>query len=130
MDKDPIRGMLGRGGGMVEADETFISGKPRNNRHKNRKPKKKVAVLTLIDREGQARTFKIPNTKKATLQAILRPVVDRSAVIMADENPSYEGLDEHFKAHHAVNHSDTYVRGMIIHTNFSESYHALLKRSI
>lgn len=130
MDKDPIRGMLGRGGGIVEADETFIGGKPRNNRHKNRKPKKKVAVLTLIDREGQARTFKIPNTKKATLQTILRPVIDRSAVIMTDENPSYEGLDDHFKADHAVNHSDTYVRGMIIHTNFAESYHALLKRSI
>ena len=41
--------------GIVEADETYIGGKARNNRHKGRKPPKKVAVLTLIDREGQAR---------------------------------------------------------------------------
>ena len=121
---------MGGGGGIVEADETYIGGKARNNRHKGRRPSKKIAVLTLVDREGEARTFKIPNTRKSTLQTIIRPNVDRSAVIMTDENRSYEGLDDHFKAHHAVNHSETYVRGMIIHTNFAESYHALLKRSI
>ena len=60
----------------------------------------------------------------------MRPNVDRSAVIMTDENPSYEGLDDFFKAHHAVNHSETFVRAVIIHTNFAESYHSLLKRSI
>ena len=87
-------------------------------------------VGTLVERDGQVRTFKIPNTRKGTLQTIIRPVVDRSAVIMTDENRSYEGLDDHFTAHHAVNHSETFVRGMIIHTNFAESYHSLLKRSI
>lgn len=130
MKQEPLRGMLGCGGTIVEADETWIGGKARNNRHRNRKPIKKVPVLTLIEREGQVRAFKIPNTKKTTLQKIMKPVVDRSAVIMTDENPSYGGLDDHFRAHHAVNHSETFVRAMIIHTNFAESYHALLKRSI
>ncbi len=130
MTQEPLLGKLGSGGGIVEVDETYVGGKARNNRHKDRKPPKKVAVLTLIDREGQARTFKIPNTKKAILQTIVRPNVDRSAVIMTDENPSYEGLDDFFKAHHTVNHSETFVRAVIIHTNFAESYHSLLKRSI
>ncbi len=130
MKQEPLLGKLGSGGGIVEADETYIGGKARNNRHKGRKPPKKAIVLTLVERDGQARTFKIPNTRKGTLQTIIKPVVDRSAVIMTDENPSYEGLDDHFHAHHAVNHSETFVRAVIIHTNFAESYHSLLKRSI
>lgn len=130
MKQEPLLGKLGGPSGIVEADETYIGGKARNNRHKGRKPSKKTAVLTLVERDGQVRSFKIPNTRKSTLQTIIRPVVDRSAVIMTDENRSYEGLDDHFTAHHAVNHSETFVRGMIIHTNFAESYHSLLKRSI
>ena len=31
---------------------------------------------------------------------------------------------------HTVNHSETFVRAIIFHTNFAESYHSLLKRSI
>ena len=38
-------------------------------------------------------------------------------------------VDKHFAAHESVNHSKTFVCG-IIHTNFAESYHSLLKRSI
>lgn len=131
MKQQPLIGMLGSSGeGIVEADETFVGGKARNNRHKNRKPAKKVAVMTLIDRSGEVRSFKVPNTRKSTLQAVLRPNVDRSAVIMTDENASYNGLDGYFRAHHAVNHSERFVRAVIIHTNFAESYHAMLKRSI
>jgi hypothetical protein len=49
---------------------------------------------------------------------------------MTDQNPSYEGLDEAYHGHLSVNHKETYVRSVIVHTNFAESYHALLKRSI
>lgn len=104
MTKEPLVGKLGGGGGIVEADETFVGGKARNNKHKGRKPSKKVPVLTLVDREGEARTFKVPNTRKGTLQAIIHPNVDKSAVIMTDQNLSYEGLDDHFHGHLSVNH--------------------------
>ncbi len=133
MTQEPLLGKLGAGGGIVEIDETYVGGKKKNNLHRrkpNSKACQKTIVMTLIDREGEARTFKIPNTKKGTLQAIVRPNVDGTATIMTDENPSYEGLDNHFAGHHAVNHSETFVRGLIIHTNFAESYHSLLKRSI
>ena len=133
MTQEPLVGMLGSGGGIVEVDETYIGGKKKNNRHRRKpgsKAGQKTIVMTLIDREGEVRTFKIPNTKKGTLQAIVRPNIDGTATIMTDENPSYEGLDDHFAGHHAVNHSETFVRGLIIHTNFAESYHSLLKRSI
>ncbi|MBT6118867.1 MAG: hypothetical protein HOH66_13460 [Rhodospirillaceae bacterium] len=48
--------------------------------------------MTLIDREGEARTFMVPNTKKATLQTIARPVVGGSAHIVTDEHLGYHGL--------------------------------------
>src|SRR5438132_10083590 len=39
-------------------------------------------------------------------------------------------LDEFFHGHHAVDHDKQFVRAMIIHTNFAESYHSLLKRAL
>lgn len=132
MSDGPLAEMLGADGGIVEADETYVGGKHRNNRHKDRTDVagKKTAVMTLVDREGDARTFVVPNTKKSTLQSIAIPNVDGSAHIVTDENPSYRGIAKHFASHHTVDHSKQYVRAMIFHTNIAESYHSLLKRGI
>ena len=72
----------------------------------------------------------MPDTKKETVQKLAKPIIDSSANIMTDAHLSYEGLDQHFHSHHAVDHSKTFVRSVIIHTNFAESYHSLLKRGI
>lgn len=131
MSKEPLASKLGQGGGFVEIDETFIGGKARNNLHKNKKTAtQKVIVMTLIDREGEARTFKVPNTRKGTLQAIAIPNIDGAAHIITDEHTGYHGIEKHFAGHSTVNHSETFVRGLIFHTNFAESYHSLLKRTI
>lgn len=133
MLQEPLAGMLGTGpDSIVELDETFVGGKKKNNRHANRTAAvgKKTAVMTLIDREGEVKTVVVPNVRKGTLQQIARPIVDQSATIMTDAHLSYEGLSEHFAGHHTVDHSKTFVRGVIMHTNFAESYHSLLKRGI
>ncbi len=133
MLQEPLAGMLGTGpDAIVELDETYIGGKKRNNRHKGRTAAagRKTAVMTLIDREGDVKTVKVPNVRKATLQELAKPIVDKSATIMTDAHLSYEGLSEHFNGHHTVDHSKTFVRGVIMHTNFAESYHSLLKRGI
>jgi transposase-like protein len=133
MLQEPLAGMLGTGpDAIVELDETYVGGKKKNNRHAKRTSAagRKTAVMTLIDREGDVKTVKVPNVRKGTLQSLARPIVDQSATIMTDAHLSYEGLAEHFAGHHIVDHSKTFVRGVIMHTNFAESYHSLLKRGI
>jgi transposase-like protein len=132
MTVEPLRSMLGTDGGIVEIDETFVGGKVANNLHRNKTAAagKKIAVMTLIDREGDARTLVVPNLEKETLHTIATTLIDGTANIMTDGNPSYEGLHKHFRSHHVIDHNKTFVRSMILHTNFAESYHSLLKRGI
>ena len=132
MTVDPLKSLLGGGGGVVEIDETFVGGKVANNMHRNKTEAagRKTIVMTLVDREGDAVGIVVPDTTKRTLEAVAKPIVDRSATIMTDGNPSYATLDEYFHGHHAVDHDKQFVRAMIIHTNFAESYHSLLKRGL
>ena len=83
-------------------------------------------VFSHRDTDGTDRHFHITRL----MQRVARPIVDQSANIVTDAHLSYEGLAEHFHSHHVVDHSQTFVRGIIFHTNFAESYHSLLKRGI
>jgi transposase-like protein len=132
MSVEPLKSLLGQGGGIVEIDETFVGGKLDNNMHRNKTEAagQKTIVMTLVDREGDAVGVIVPDTRRRTLESIAKPIVDRSATIMTDGNPSYANLDDYFHGHHAVDHNKEFVRAVIIHTNFAESYHSLLKRGL
>lgn len=131
MTQPPLVGKLGGPGtsGIVEIDETYIGGKRRNNPHRNYKPRPKAAVMTLIERDGNARTFPIPGAKSGVLTYLAVRNVEGTAKVITDSHRSYGGLVMHFEEHGVVDHSKEYVRG-ILHTNFAESYHSLLKRGI
>ena len=133
MGVDPLKSLLGTGAdAIVEIDETFVGGKVANNMHRNRTKAagRKTIVMTLVDRDGDAVGVVVPDTRKETLEAVAKPIVDQSATIMTDGNPSYANLDDYFHGHHAVDHNKEFVRALIIHTNFAESYHSLLKRGL
>lgn len=101
MLQEPLAGMLGTGpDAIVELDETYVGGKKKNNRHKNRTAAagRKTAVMTLIDREGDVKTVKVPNVRKGTLQALARPIVDQSATIITDSHLSYGGYQSTLQA--------------------------------
>jgi transposase-like protein len=121
--------------GTIEADETYIGGKPRNITPKAKikgMPKTdKTPVLAIIERNGNALSKPIPNITMDTLQGSIRAVVDHDSTIITDEFPSYYGVGYDFSGgHKVVNHRRReYVRGDI-YTNTGESYFALLKRGV
>jgi len=124
---------FGAGGGMVEADETFIGREP--GAPKGRKGwNKKNRVLALIDRDtGRARSFVVDDFKAETLAPILSANIAREARLMTDEARHYIPLGRAFSDHQTVNHgAEEYVRRSdpVIHTNTIEGYFSVFKRGM
>ena len=129
--------------GAVEADETYVGGKPRKcNNPDNNKPakrgrgaEKKTPVMALVGRDGGVRVKPAERVDSKTIHGEIRKNVDVESIIITDEWPAYRGIGKHFSGgHEFVNHGQkNYARfnesGMSIHTNTAESFFALIKRS-
>lgn len=121
--------------GVIEADETYVGGKERNRTRQDKQKRtgrgtNKTPVVTLVQRGGEARSFRMANVTGEELKGAIRRHVDREARIMTDDFKSYAGLGKEFASHEIVNHGDgEYVRGDV-HTNTAENYFSLLKRGI
>lgn len=129
--------------GTVEADETYIGGKRRGSRYTRRKedrqaelrgrPKpdgNKTAVLTLVERDGRARSFRMANVTADNLKGAIRTHVERDTHLMTDGLASYQGLEREFASHGVIeHHRQEYARGSV-HTQTVESYFATLKRGV
>jgi transposase-like protein len=128
MKQEPMAGMLQ---GKVEVDETYIGGKPRfPGTGKRGRGTTKACVMVLVERDGKAVNYPPKRLGANELKGAIREVVDRSATIYTDENPSYMGLRKEFAGHEHTKHSKReYVRGDV-HSNTAESYFALLKRGV
>ena len=90
----------------------------------------KVAVLGLLEREGELRTSIAPSLSARNVQTVIRSNVAPGTALMTDEHGSFVGLSDTYY-HHRVNHSaGEYVRDYCLHTNGIESVWALFKRQI
>ena len=123
--------------GEVEVDETFIGGAARNMHAAKRKrivqgrggaASGKTAVMGLLARHGEVRTVVIDNTKKTTLQPIVREHVAAGTSVYTDAFASYVGLAPEY-LHQVVDHAECYVKGNV-HTNSLENFWSLFKRCI
>ena len=130
--------------GTVEADETYVGGKPRKGNRKNgqpapkRKPGRgtpKQPVMVLVERDGKARSKPVPRVDGENLKGEIRKHVHADSTIVTDEWAAYRGVGADFAGGHAViRHKDgEYARpdaerGISVNTNTAESYFALLKR--
>ena len=126
-------GLFGEGGGVVEADETFIGREPGTKmlgggyRHK-------MKVLALVDRDtGRSRAMVIDNVDTATIKPILLENIAREASFMTDEASHYKRLGGMFAYRARVNHAaGEYVsrENPLIHTNTIEGCFSIFKRGM
>jgi transposase-like protein len=116
---------------VVEVDETFIGGKAKNRAYAKKEPKKHT-VMTLVDRDGESRSFHVANVKAKTLREKIVTTVSRKSHLMTDELASYEKVGKEFANHGTVNHSaNEYVRlGGFVHVNTAECRFSLMKRAV
>ena len=126
---NPKRGPIGGENKVVEADETYIGGKAKNKAFGP--PPKKYPVFTLVERDGEVRSFHVTNVNSKTLRPIIVETASRKSYLMTDESNVYTKTGKEFSGHGTVNHSaKEYVRGSFWYTNTVESYFALLKRGV
>ena len=126
---DPKRGPIGGENKVVEADESYVGGKARNKAFGP--PPKKYPVFTLVERDGEVRSFHVANVSSKTLRPIIVKTASRKSYLMTDESTVYPKIGDEFAGHGTVNHSaKEYVRGGFWYTNTVESYFALLKRGV
>jgi transposase-like protein len=123
---------FGSGGGMVEADETYIGnikGAPRLRAFHH-----KMKVLSLIDRQsGAARSYVIAEVKRADIEPILAANLAREARLMTDEAMVYRPIGKQFASHTTVNHAGgEYVDAWKPerHTNTVEGFFSIFKRGM
>src|ERR1700756_1675324 len=80
---------IGGSGKVVESDETVIGGKAKNRAYAKKEPKKHT-VLTLVERDGESRSFHVANAKAKTLREKIVTSVSRKSHLMTDKLASYE----------------------------------------
>jgi len=136
MQQGSYEKMGGKGGPEVEIDETFIGGKARNM-HQDKKEAKgftsapmsgKEVVLGILERGGKVRTFHVYDTKRTSLEPIIRQHITQDTSLYSDALPSYTLLANWYR-HEMVDHAIEYVNGRV-HTNGTENFWSLLKRTI
>jgi hypothetical protein len=131
--------------GEVEADETFIGGKAANMHASKRErvvtgrgglASGKAVVMGLLERHtGEDRTKAsrvhaqtVEDTRRATLQPVIRALVAPGTQIMTDAHQGYVGLSDDY-IHQAIDHMEKYVEGRV-YTNGVENFWTLLKRCV
>ncbi len=133
---DPIPGSeppLGGDGFVVEADETYIGKKDGKRKHPSAGGyAHKRTVLSLVERGGKIKSFKLGGNSKAEIVKAIRANVDPASTLHTDGAPAYK----HTLAvadHESVDHSKEYVRqgkSEKVHTNTLEGFFSVFKRGM
>ena len=117
--------------GQVEADETYIGGRPRL-------ADKKLTIAQHLDRKAKAadvverggRVIASVQQHRVDTRLHVREYVLPESVLFTDEYPAYNEVGRRFRGHQRINHSErVYVSGEA-HTQTIEGFWALVKNGI
>jgi hypothetical protein len=130
---------LGGEGKTVEADETYFGKQQRPRKSKRRKspylkggggPYGKRAIMALVERGGDVRTFHVAVANLKTVDRVMRRNIAKESRIHTDESNLYNLARDRFAGHETVKHSALeYVRDDV-HTNSAEGYFSIFKRGM
>ena len=126
---------LGGNGKIVEADETYVGGKPRKGTdgHKTMKARK-TPVAVLVERDGRARAKVMEWPIDGAIKRNIAASVEKGTHIHSDQHKAYQSIEFELPAlgleHSSVDHTAGEYARDGIHSNTAESWNALLKRSI
>ena len=125
--------------GTLEADETYVGGKPRGH-PEHRKDRtmseaiteakaKKTPIFGIRERGGRIRAMPMKGINAQKIERAIWENVDRKASrLMTDEHQLYYWLKD-MLPHQVIRHTSEYVRGEV-HTQGIESFWALFKRGL
>ena len=127
-----IRLMLQENGGMlsgiVEADETYVGGKHKQDG----KFDNKTAVVGIVEKKkgvGQVKAFTTKHADATVTLPFIKANVEAGSTLQTDESRIYSRVKRDF-THEFVNHSKfEYVKAGV-HTNTIEGFWGQLKRSV
>ena len=129
--------------GIIEADETYVGGKPRGHaQHRAKRltmseriqeaKAKKVPVFGMLERGGRVRTVVMPQLRKEQMERAFVANVDlENSTLMSDESNLYDDIKE-LLPHKTIKHAKEYVTGKDIqtHTQGIEGFWSRLKRQL
>ena len=118
---------MGGEGKVVEADETYYGNVPEAKRPKlttlghpfSKNPHyaigRKRAVIALVERGGEVRSFSVPSAHAKVVVDIVRNNIARESRLHTDESKLYRRIGKEFAAHETINHaSKEYARVIIL----------------
>ena len=120
--------------GIVEADETYVGGKPRktwDGKHpgaKRGRGTKKTPVIGAVERGGNVVARVADDlTGKGVMRFVQGNIDPEASVLITDEYTAYTGINR-IIPHMAIDHGKRWVDGPI-HTNTIEGFWSLIKRA-
>lgn len=129
--------------GIVEADETFFLESCKGQRHLPRPARKRggtgktrgtgpdqIPVLVVRDRSGHTADFKLAKLDAQHVFAVMKPLIDRDAVLCTDGAGIYAAFARDAQITHEVVHAKPGLRvkaGGAYHIQNANAYHSRLK---
>jgi transposase-like protein len=130
--RDVSGDQLGGAGKIVEADETYVGGKPRRGTDGRKSQQdRKTPVAVLVERGGRVRATVMASPIDGAIKRNIAANIAPGTEMHTDEHKAYKGIERitggmHFSVTHYLNE----FAKEDIHNNTAESWNALLKRSI